>query len=56
MTETHDTDPQIPLTEPAPSPVPEPLPPTPEPPAQTEDKDGPRLITEELPVGRVIEE
>lgn len=56
----HDTDPN--LTEPAPEPTPEPLPPTPElepvpePQPQTEEKDGPHLITEELPVGHVVEE
>jgi hypothetical protein len=50
MTPEHDTDPQIPLTEPAPSPIPEPLPPQPGP--VNEDTDGPHLITEEMPVGR----
>jgi hypothetical protein len=55
MTE-HDTDPQIPLTEPAPSPVPEPLPPAPEPAPKTEEKDGPHIITEEMPVGSTLTE
>ena len=44
------------ITEPAPSPFPTPPAPAPQPQQQTEDKDAPRYLTEELPVGHVLTE